>query len=114
MTVRVAGDGTAVTIEESGQKVTLKAGEWSGWTDFVFPFNPLVKVRGISRFHVMSVQPEARIYLSPINFDPRHLPPGFNISTPPEWAPQLAGTYGLYKTLGWQIGTCAISQRFAD
>jgi len=114
MTVTVAGDRTAVTIEESGQKVTLKAGEWSGWTDFVFPFNPLVKVRGISRFHVMSVQPEVRIYLSPINFDPRHLPPGFNISAPPKWAPQLAGTYGLYKTLGWQIDTWAISEGFAD
>src|SRR5258707_245097 len=114
MTVTVAGDRTAVTIEESGQKVTLKAGEWSGWTDFVFPFNPLVKVRGISRFHVMSVQAEVRIYLSPINFDPRHLPPGFNISAPPKWAPQLAGTYGLYKTLDWQIDTWAISEGFAD
>src|SRR6202171_2998623 len=114
MTVTVSGDRTAVTIEESGQKITLKAGEWSGWTDFVFPFNPLVKVRGISRFHVMSVQPEVRIYLSPINFDPRHLPPGFNISAPAGWAPQLAEKYGLYKTLGWQIDTWAISEGFAD
>jgi predicted AlkP superfamily phosphohydrolase/phosphomutase len=114
MTVTVSGDRTAVTIEESGQKLTLKAGEWSGWTDFVFPFNPIVKIRGISRFHVMSVQPEVRIYLSPINFDPRDLPPGFNISAPNKWAPQLASKYGLYKTLGWQIDTWAISEGFAD
>jgi predicted AlkP superfamily phosphohydrolase/phosphomutase len=114
MTITVADDRNSVTIEQSGQKVTLKAGEWSGWTDFVFPFNPLVKVRGISRFHVMSVQPEVRIYLSPINFDPRHLPPGFNISSPPKWAPELAKQYGLYKTLGWQIDTWAISEGFAD
>ncbi len=114
MTVTVSNDRTAVTIEESGQRVTLKAGEWSGWTDFVFPFNPIVRVRGISRFHVISVQPEVKIYLSPINFDPRHLPPGFNISSPPKWAPQLADKYGLYKTLGWQIDTWAISEGFAD
>lgn len=112
MTISVGQN--SVTIEESGQKVTLKPGEWSGWTDFIFPFNPIVKVRGISRFHLMSIQPEVRLYLSPINFDPRHLPPGFDISAPPKWAPQLADKYGLYKTLGWQIDTWAISEGFAD
>jgi predicted AlkP superfamily phosphohydrolase/phosphomutase len=114
MTITVANDRNAITIEESGQKVTLRPGEWSGWTDFVFPFNPLIKIHGISRFHLIASQPEVKLYLSPINFDPRSLPPGFNISTPPKWAPQLARDYGLYKTLGWQIDTWAISEGFAD
>jgi len=114
MTITVANDRNSITIEESGQKVTLRPGEWSGWTDFVFPFNPLIKIHGISRFHLIASQPEVKLYLSPINFDPRSLPPGFNISTPPKWAPQLARDYGLYKTLGWQIDTWAISEGFAD
>ena len=114
MTITVADDRNSITIEESGQKVTLRAGEWSGWTEFVFPFNPLIKIHGISRFHLISTQPEVKLYLSPINFDPRSLPPGFNISSPPKWAPQLAHDYGLYKTLGWQIDTWAISEGFAD
>ena len=114
MTITVANDRSSITIEESGQKVTLRPGEWSGWTDFVFPFNPLIKIHGISRFHLIASQPEVKLYLSPINFDPRSLPPGFNISTPPKWAPQLARDYGLYKTLGWQIDTWAISEGFAD
>jgi len=114
MTITVAQDRQSITIEESGQKVTLKTGEWSGWTDFVFPFNPLIKLRGISRFHLISVAPEVRLYLSPINFDPRNLPPGFRISTPSKWAPEVAKNYGLYKTLGWQIDTWAISEGFAD
>jgi len=114
MTITVASDRNSITIEESGQKVTLRPGEWSGWTDFVFPFNPLIKIHGISRFHLMASQPEVKLYLSPINFDPRSLPPGFNISAPPRWAPQLARDYGLYKTLGWQIDTWAISEGFAD
>jgi len=114
MTITVAQDRQSITIEESGQKVTLKPGEWSGWTDFVFPFNPLIKLRGISRFHLISVAPEVRLYLSPINFDPRNLPPGFRISTPSKWAPEVAKNYGLYKTLGWQIDTWAISEGFAD
>jgi len=114
MTITVAQDRQSITIEESGQKLTLKPGEWSDWTEFVFPFNPLIKMKGISRFHLISVAPEVKLYLSPINFDPRNLPPGFRISTPGKWAPELAKKYGLYKTLGWQIDTWAISEGFAD
>jgi predicted AlkP superfamily phosphohydrolase/phosphomutase len=114
MTITVADDRNSITIKESGQTVTLRPGEWSGWTDFVFPFNPLIKIHGISRFHLITSQPEVKLYLSPINFDPRNLPPGFNISAPPKWAPQLARDHGLYKTLGWQIDTWAISEGFAD
>ena len=91
MTITVANDRSSITIEESGQTVTLRPGEWSGWTDFVFPFNPLIKIHGISRFHLIASQPEVKLYLSPINFDPRHLPPGFNISAPPKWAPPPGG-----------------------
>jgi predicted AlkP superfamily phosphohydrolase/phosphomutase len=113
MTIAVAEDRNSIEIEVSGKKYPLKAGEWTGWVDFVFPFNPLIKIRGISRFHLLSVQPEVKLYLSPINFDPRSLPPGFKISTPTDWAPQLAKEHGPYKTLGWQIDTWAISEGFA-
>src|SRR5437588_1504512 len=40
MRITVADDRNSITIEESGQKIALRAGEWSGWTEFVFPFNP--------------------------------------------------------------------------
>src|SRR5436190_14779107 len=42
MTVTVADDRNSITLEESGQKITLRAAEWSGWTEFVLPFNPLI------------------------------------------------------------------------
>ena len=114
MTVTVAEDRNSITIDVSGQKLTMKAGEWSDWVRFEFPFNRLISAHGISRFHVVSVQPEIRIYLSPINFDPRKLPPGFRISTPADWAPELAEQVGPYKTIGWQIDTWAISEGFAS
>ena len=113
MTVTVAEDRNSIRIDVSGKSYTLRAGEWTGWVDFVFPFNPLIKVRGISRFHLLSVQPEVKLYLSPINFDPRALPPGFKISSPGGWASELAEKHGLYKTIGWQIDTWAISEGFA-
>ncbi|MGZ8711489.1 MAG: alkaline phosphatase family protein [Thermoanaerobaculia bacterium] len=113
MKITVADDRGSIDIEVSGKKHTLRAGEWTGWVDFEFPFNPLIKVRGISRFHLLSVQPEIKLYLSPINFDPRSLPPGFKVSSPDDWAPQLAREHGPYKTIGWQIDTWAISEGFA-
>ncbi len=114
MTVTVADDRNSVQIEVSGQKITLRPGQWSGWVEFIFPFNPIIKVHGISRFHLISSQPEVKLYLSPINFDPRSLPPGFKVSSPARWAAQLAKQFGLYKTIGWQIDTWAISEGFAD
>src|ERR1051325_9624050 len=114
MTITVANDRNSVQIEVSGQKLNLKAGEWTGWVNFEFPFNRLIKLHGISRFHLISSQPEVRLYLSPINFDPRQLPPGFRVSTPPKWAPEVAKQLGLYKTIGWQIDTWAISEGFAN
>jgi predicted AlkP superfamily phosphohydrolase/phosphomutase len=114
MTITVANDRNSIEIAVSGQRLTLMPGDWSGWTEFVFPFNPLIKLHGVSRFHLISSQPEVRLYLSPINFDPRHLPPGFKISAPTRWAPQLARQFGLYKTIGWQIDTWAISEGFAN
>ena len=113
MTITVAEDRKSIRIDVSGQSVSLKAGEWTDWVSFVFPFNPLIKVHGISRFHLLSIEPEVKLYLSPINFDPRSLPPGFKVSAPSNWAPQLAKQHGPYKTLGWQIDTWAISEGFA-
>ncbi|MDP9192491.1 MAG: alkaline phosphatase family protein [Acidobacteriota bacterium] len=113
MTITIAEDRNSIEIDVSGKKHSLKAGEWTGWVDFVFPFNPLIKIHGISRFHLLSVQPEVKLYLSPINFDPRRLPPGFKVSSPADWAPELAKEHGPYKTIGWQIDTWAISEGFA-
>src|SRR5688500_18693604 len=113
MTITVAEDRNSIQIAVSGQTLTLKPGEWTDWVNFVFPFNPLIKVHGVSRFHLPSVQPEVKLYLSPINFDPRKLPPGFRISTPSKWAAEVAEELGIYKTLGWQIDTWAISEGFA-
>jgi len=113
LTLTVADDRKSITFDVSGQHFTMRQGEWSSWKTFVFQFNSLIKLKGISRFYVMSIQPEINIYLSPINFDPSSLPPGFRISTPPQWAPDLAKQFGPYKTMGWAIDTWAISDGFA-
>ncbi|HSN68428.1 MAG TPA: alkaline phosphatase family protein, partial [Thermoanaerobaculia bacterium] len=114
MTITVADDRQSIEITLGEQRLRLRAGEWTDWVELTFKFNPLVSVKGISRFHLISVQPEVQLYLSPINFDPENLPPGFRISTPPQWAGELAEKHGRYKTMGWAIDTWAISEGFAN
>ncbi|HVR43036.1 MAG TPA: alkaline phosphatase family protein [Thermoanaerobaculia bacterium] len=114
MTITVAEDRESIEIELGDQNLRLEPGEWTEWVDFTFEFNWLIRLGGISRFHLISVQPEVRLYLSPINFDPRDLPPGLRISTPPDWAEELAREYGRFKTMGWAIDTWAISEGFAN
>jgi predicted AlkP superfamily phosphohydrolase/phosphomutase len=114
MTLAVAADRKSLRIQVSGNDLTLKAGEWSGWTRFTFPFNSLIKVRGIGRFKVLSLDPEIKLYLSPIDFDPEHLPPGFDVTTPAGFVRDLAREHGLFKTRGWMIDTWSLTSGTAD
>jgi hypothetical protein len=104
----VAEDRRTLDIEVSGERLTLSAGEWSGWVRMTFPFNPLVRVHGIGRFRVLSIEPEVRVYLSPIQFDPSALPPVVEVTSPPELAGEMAEEFGLFKTIGWMIDTWSI------
>jgi predicted AlkP superfamily phosphohydrolase/phosphomutase len=114
VTLTVADDRKSVEVEVGAQRFVLRPGEWSEWVSFEFAFNRVVRIQGISRFFLLSSEPEVRLYLSPINFDPRHLPPGIRVSTPPSWARELAEEHGPFKTMGWGIDTWAVSEGFAN
>jgi predicted AlkP superfamily phosphohydrolase/phosphomutase len=115
MTLTVAPDGGSLAVAPKGsQALTLKVGEWSPWVVFTFPFNSLVKMTGIGRFHLASLSPEIRLYLSPIHFNPTELPPSVKITAPAALSKKLAERYGLYKTMGWQIDTWSMSEETID
>ncbi|HVR95701.1 MAG TPA: alkaline phosphatase family protein, partial [Thermoanaerobaculia bacterium] len=105
MTLTVGEDRKSVRIQVSDNDITLKPGEWSDWQRFTFPFNSLIKVKGIGRFKLLSIDPEVRLYLSPLDFDPENLPPGFDITAPASFVDDLTHDYGLFKTRGWTIDT---------
>ena len=114
VTFTVADDQQSIRIDSGDSSAQLRAGEWSDWFAFEFAFNSVVKIRGISRFFCISIAPEVRVYLSPINFDPSRLPPGMKVSAPGSWAPELARQHGSFKTMGWAIDTWAVSEGFAN
>jgi predicted AlkP superfamily phosphohydrolase/phosphomutase len=99
MTVRwTEGTGRA-DIEIQGHRLSLKAGDWSEWIPLTFKVNALVRVHGMTQFHVSEADRELRLYASPVNMDPRN--PPVPISKPDSFAADLAEKIGLYRTLGW-------------
>jgi len=109
---RSKGRRDALRIALQGQVRVIRKGEWSDWYSIEFHVAPLVAVHGIARFHVLETFPEVRVYLSPINLDPRR--PPIPISQPPAYSAQIARKLGLYKTLGWPEDTWALNEEKID
>ncbi len=101
----------SATLTTCGQTLTLPEGEWSDWVHLSFRFNSLIRVQGMARFYLTSVEPFA-LYMSPINLNPEKSP--VPISSPASFAVDLAHRFGLYKTLGWENDTFALDEDVLD
>lgn len=114
MNLVVAEDRSKLSIEVAGETIELAPGEWSDWVEMPFEFNPVIAMHGIGRFHLMSVEPDVRLYLSPIQFDPKKLPPIFDITAPADYVNELTDHHGRFKTQGWAIDTWSITEGTID
>jgi predicted AlkP superfamily phosphohydrolase/phosphomutase len=77
--------------------VILQDGEWSEWLEVKFTLLRFVQtLRGMCRFYVKQVHPDFELYVTPINLDP--LRPAMQISTPADFAAELARATGRYYT----------------
>ena len=74
MTVRWTEGSGRAEIEIQGHRLSLKAGEWSDWVPLTFKVNVLVRVHGMTQFHVIQADRELQLYASPVNMDPRNPP----------------------------------------
>jgi predicted AlkP superfamily phosphohydrolase/phosphomutase len=108
MVLNVPQDRSHLEIEVGGEKLDLKVGDWSDWVTFTFAYNPLLKLHGIGRFRLIALTPEIKLYLSPIQFDPKNLPPILNVTTPRNFAEHLTDRFGRFKTIGWAIDTWSL------
>ncbi|HUU57273.1 MAG TPA: alkaline phosphatase family protein, partial [bacterium] len=77
--VRANGDGARATLSLDGGRVKLKVGEYTDWTPVAFRAGLGVRVRGIARFLVKSLEP-FEMYVTPIHVDPDR--PALPISHP--------------------------------
>ena len=86
----------------------LKEKQWSDWVSVEFKLGLLKKMRGILKFYLVEKSPEFKLYISPINFDPRT--PFFQISYPKGYSKEIAEEIGLYYTQGMPIDTWAVNE----
>jgi predicted AlkP superfamily phosphohydrolase/phosphomutase len=87
--IQTGGSPARIEVPEKG---------WSEWVRFKFKFSLLQSVTGIARFYVRQLEPYLEFYLSAVNFDPAA--PMFPVSTPADYARELADKIGLFSTLG--------------
>jgi len=105
----VLQDENSVIIEYQNKKFELKVGEWSDWKEITFGLGLFKKAKGIFKFYLVEVSPEFKLYISPINFDPRN--PFFQISHPGSYSKELAKNLGLYYTQGMPMDTWAVNEK---
>ena len=107
--IKPNNDGRSVEIEFQNNKFTLEAGKWSDWNNIVFDLGMGKKLAGILRFYLVEVNPDIKLYASPINFDPRD--PFFPISYPEGYAEELVTAVGLFHTQGMPMDTWAVNEK---
>ncbi|HET6201744.1 MAG TPA: alkaline phosphatase family protein [Planctomycetota bacterium] len=105
----------AVDLFFDGKSQRLRPGEWSDFYRVKFPLNFLLRLSTLVRAKVLEWGKErGRIYVEPINFDPRDLPPQISISSPRSYAKELAASIGDYETLGWACATSPVKDSRID
>ena len=97
-------DPVAKIVAGSGE-VVLREGEWSGWVPVEFPMIPTQSLGGMVRFYLRSVRPDFELYASPVQIDP--MAPALPISTPDDYASELAKNLGRYYVQGMPEDTKA-------
>ncbi len=97
-----------VRIEVSGERFSLKVGEFSPWIKIAFKPGLAMKVKAIARFLVSQVDPHFEMYLTPLNIDPEK--PALPISHPFIYSIYLSKLLGSFITLGEANDTWALNE----
>lgn len=92
--------------------VELKLGEYTDWTEVVFPMGFGLKLRGICRFRLLEIDRGFRLYATPVNIDPMR--PIMPISQPVIFSIFLANLIGRFSTLGLAEDTWALNEGVLD
>ncbi len=108
-TVYVDAENLAAKIVVGSEEVILQQGEWSDWVTVSFDLVPYVQsITAQARFFLREVRPEFELYVSPVNLDA--MAPVMPISTPADYAVELAEAGGRFYTQGMPEDTNALQE----
>ena len=100
--------GEKVWVRLGDSDIQLAAGEWSDWITVGFSYFGPASVKGIVRLYLLNAYPRVQLYVSPIHIDPRN--PVVPLSSPPEYASEVAEDFGLYHTIGMPEETWSLNE----
>ena len=113
LTVTLDGPAGGAWLEIEGQKkFFLKEKTFSPWVPVVFKPGLGMKVRGICRFRIASLEPKFEMYVTPLNIDPDK--PALPISHPFIYSVYLSKLLGRFITLGEANDTWALNEGALD
>lgn len=107
-TVYLDPETESAKIELGDQQIVLRVGEWSDWLEVDFEMMPTQHLRGICRMYLRALEPEFELYVSPIDHDP--MSPAAPISTPPDFAAELAEAVDRFYTEGMPEDTKTLTE----
>ena len=109
LNVWIDRDSRGVRIDVCGESVVLGEGQWSPWVSISFDLIPgISSVNGIARFFLKEAGRYLKLYVTPINIDPRS--PALPISNPGHLSSDLARAVGPFYTQGFPEDTKALSR----
>lgn len=101
-----ASPGAAITLGET--ELTLQQNEWSDWVTVEFEFMGVMSLPGMVRLYLVQDYPRIQLYVSPIHIDP--LEPVIPLSSPADYATELAESIGRYHTIGMPEETWSLNE----
>lgn len=101
----------SVQIDLAGQQASLALNQWSEWWPVRFEHG-VGSIDGMVRLRLLAGLPRPQLYISPIHADP--LQPALQLSSPPDYAPNLAERIGRFHTLGMPEETWSLNQGHLD
>jgi predicted AlkP superfamily phosphohydrolase/phosphomutase len=116
--VHVDPDEPVAKLVVGDEERILEVGEWSDWVPVALDLGTCGKlmmspsIPAIVRFYLKSIEPEFQLYASPLNLDPKN--PVMPISTPDEFAGELAEEIGYFYTQGMPEDTKALEGGVID
>jgi len=106
--LEIAPDEAGARVQLGDYDSVLAPGEWSDWVTLSFDATGPVRIAGLARLLLVEGYPRPRLYVSPLQIDPRS--PVAPISSPPEYAAELARRIGLFHTLGMPEETWSLNE----
>jgi predicted AlkP superfamily phosphohydrolase/phosphomutase len=118
-TVYIDAENPVAKVVIDGKEILLEQGVFGPWVEVRFHMLPnpgfirwawhdLVGVTGMVRFYLKSTHPDFGLYVSPVQISPMH--PALPISSPEDYAPDLAEAIGPFYTQGLPEDTKALDR----